>query len=68
MNPNDHRPNQQTPRQRIGHPHWRDAPARRIEIVTRQRLDLSFTTGKTPRIVTISLPRVAGFFEEDGKQ
>lgn len=41
-------------------------PLKPIEIVTRKRLDISFTYGMAPRVVTISLARVRGFFEEDG--
>lgn len=39
-------------------------PVPPIEIVTRQRVDFAYLgTGQKPPLITISLPRVKGFFE-----
>jgi hypothetical protein len=69
INPCDLRGPRPTPRGRLARhiDHWRERPELVIEAVTRRRLDLTFLCGHSPREVVISLPRVKGFFEEEGR-
>lgn len=69
IDPNDFSRALPTPREKLRRhiAHCKERPAPKIEAVTRTRDDVYFICGMYPPRVTISLPRVKGYFEEEGK-